>query len=407
MGDDFTSSEGYAEVNYDIPATSSLGAHIINVTYEANLTIYSYSTHNDSVSVDIYSTSNISIMTDWDGQTVDKGDIIGLEAIIKDSINGSKIANYPCNFSDNVTGLLYTNLTNSTGHCLYRWNTSTAAYGPRIVQANITDNTTLYYFADSPDDVDSITLTINDPPTVTAPVYNVTSEILRGNGTEISCSVWDSEDLGELTVTIDVLAPNNTWSNETSTTNITSPTENTFSRNYSTDSDYDLGFYTAVCSATDSTGARVENSSTFLVYGDGRVTIELNATTVYYGDIVNASGRAFYADTLGDVTADSNVEIKIGGTTKCTDTTDAIGGYACYFSAPQSVGTHTVIVEVTDLITEKLITNSTSLTVSVIYGEEEAEREEAENVGCYEVPKIIQNPDGSIEKVTVKICVWK
>jgi len=256
--------------------------------------------------------------------------------------------------------------------------------------------------SDSPKDVSSISLTINNPPTVTEPVYNITSEIMRGNATEISCNVGDTEDLVEdLTVTIDVLDPNNVWSNETSTTNIT----NTFYRNYSTSSANALGTYTAVCSVTDTNGARVEDSSTFLVYGDGRVTVELNATTVYYGDGVNVSGRALYGDT--GYVASSSVAVKISGTTKCIDTTDDVGGYTCDFNAPQSVGTYSVVVEVTDARTNKLITNSTGLTVSVTYGETERERGLAADVGCYEVPKVIQNPDGSIERATVRICVWK
>ena len=89
---------------------------------------------------------------------------------------------------------------------------------------------------------------------------------------------------------------------------------------------------------------------------------------------------------------------------KCTDTTNTEGLYDCQFSAPRNLGTYTVVVEVTDKDTGKLITNSTSLIVSVAYGEEEII---APNIGCYEVPKIIQNPDGSIEKVNVRICVWK
>jgi len=404
MGSDLTNLEGYAEIEYSIPSAAEVGVHTVNVTYDANNTIYSYSSNNESVSFSIFSTANISLIT-ASGQIVHRGNIIELEALVLDSVNGSKIADYPCKFYDGTT-LLYTNSTNSTGHCIYEWDTTSESPGLRTVQANITDNSSMFYFADSPDDVDSISLTINDLPTITAPVFNNTTapaEFERIQDIEISCDVGDTEDLVEdLTVTIDLQYPLAAgWTNETSTTNIS----NTFYRNYSTDSGSLLGDYTAVCSATDTEGARIENSSTFLLFANANVTIELNATDVGYGDIVNVSGQAFYIDT-GYVTS-SDAVVKLNSITKCTDTTDSDGGYSCYFSAPNNVGIYTVSVEVTDMATGKLFTNSTSLTVSVIYGEEEAVREEAADVGCYEVPRLIQNPDGSIERVTVKICVWE
>jgi len=62
---------------------------------------------------------------------------------------------------------------------------------------------------------------------------------------------------------------------------------------------------------------------------------------------------------------------------------------------------------VTDKDTSKVISNSTSFVVQVEYGEEEAAEEAARDVGCYEVPQLVQNPDGSITESTVRICVWE
>jgi len=245
-------------------------------------------------------------------------------------------------------------------------------------------------------------LTINALPVVDEPTYNVTpAEILRGNDIKISCDVSDEEDASnDLTVKISVRDADNVWSNET-----VGHVAGTFFRNYSTTQSNPLGNYLSVCSALDTDGGYVENSSTFLVWQNGTVSIDLNVTSVGYSDPVNASGQAIYSDT--GYIASSDVEIKIGGDVKCTDTTDASGSYDCEFSAPNQVGTFDVVVEVTDSDTGKLITNSTSLTVSVAYGEEAVAEEPAADVGCYEVPTLVQNPDGSITKSTVRICVWE
>ncbi len=58
-------------------------------------------------------------------------------------------------------------------------------------------------------------------------------------------------------------------------------------------------------------------------------------------------------------------------------------------------------------MTDELLTNTTTLEVKIWWGEREEEMREAANVGCYEVPKLIQNPDGTIKRVMVRVCVWK
>lgn len=51
---------------------------------------------------------------------------------------------------------------------------------------------------------------------------------------------------------------------------------------------------------------------------------------------------------------------------------------------------------------------STDLNATVVWwGETEEEMREAANVGCYEVPKLIQNQDGTVGRVMVRVCVWK
>jgi hypothetical protein len=244
---------------------------------------------------------------------------------------------------------------------------------------------------------------LNNQPTTGAPTYNVTpSEILRGNGIEIDCAVSDTEDAaGALTVNVSVRDPSGAWSNVTTTDRIGS----TYYRDYGTTQASLLGTYTAACAVADTDDGKAEASSTFLVYQSGIVTVNLNATSVTYGAAINVSGSAAYLDT-GAITL-SDVSVSILGEQKCTDTTDAAGGYTCVFSAPNQVGTFAVDVQITDKDTGKPITNSTALTVSVSYGEPATAEQAAQNVGCYEVPSLVQNADGSITKSTVRICVWK
>jgi hypothetical protein len=242
-------------------------------------------------------------------------------------------------------------------------------------------------------------------PVVSKPYFNVTpAEIIRGDGIEISCDVTDVEDTSaQLTVNISVRDASGIWSNVTVATYI----GNTFYREYGTTSSSPLGTYTAVCTAVDTNGGRTEGpTNTFLVFQNGTVTINLNATVVWWGEGVEVWGQAYYVDTNNPINL-SAVAVKINGKTMCTDTTDINGLYGCSFEAPKNVGDYTLKVEVTDKDTGKVIYNTTAFYVRLIYGGTEREREEAENVACYQVPRLIQNPDGTIEKVMVTVCVWK
>ena len=65
------------------------------------------------------------------------------------------------------------------------------------------------------------------------------------------------------------------------------------------------------------------------------------------------------------------------------------------------------IANVTDPLTNKVFGNSTILEVRPSVGETKAAEEAVGEVSCYELPKLVQNPDGSIREVIVRICVWK
>jgi hypothetical protein len=244
---------------------------------------------------------------------------------------------------------------------------------------------------------------LNNPPTTETPAYNVTpAEIERGNGIEISCNVNDVEDAaGSLTVGVSVKDTTGGWSNATTSTHV----GNTYYRDYQTTQSSMLGTYTAACTVADTDGGKAESDSTFLVWQNGTVSVNLNATRIGYGAAINVSGVVTYLN-MDPVTL-SNVRILIGDVQQCSATTDLAGGYTCTFVAPKQVGTFAVKVQVTDKDTGKLITNSTTLTVSLAYGETTTAEQAAQNVGCYEVPSLVQNADGAITKSTVRICVWK
>jgi len=269
--------------------------------------------------------------------------------------------------------------------------------GVRMINASATA-------ADYVNDTANVNITvINNPPATGAPAYNVTpAEIQRGKGVEISCEVSDVEDVAaSLTVNISIRDPNNVWSNVTTTDRIGS----TYYRNYQTTQSNPIGNYTSVCTVVDTDSGMDDSTSTFLVLQNGTVSVDLNATSVTYNTAINVSGVAMYLDT-GAITL-SDVTVSILSMEKCTDTTDASGGYTCVFAAPNQVGIFAVDVLVVDKDSGVHITNSTMLTVSVEYGEPKPAEESAQNVGCYEVPSLVQNPDGSITKSTVRICVWK
>ncbi len=137
------------------------------------------------------------------------------------------------------------------------------------------------------------------------------------------------------------------------------------------------------------------------------ISIDLNESNVRWGDSVNVSGIVKRVNQ----TPLSNVAVKLtfDGKPICLNmpNTSSTGWYTCVFNTPHRIKTGDVHVQMTDPLTGELVTNTTILKIKVLWGSGEKEMEEAGNVGCYEVPKIIQNPDGSIRRVLVRLCVWK
>ena len=267
---------------------------------------------------------------------------------------------------------------------------------------------------------DSVTIQIrNNLPNVGEIWYNVTPpEIHLGHAIQIACKVNDTHNYycagslisctedteTNLNVNISVKrpAPYNDWSNVSANYET-----GVFYRDYGTDATYPIGKYTAVCSASDSDNGHKETVSYFWVYQNATITLNVNATEVWWGDAVKVSGVAYYKDG-SYVPSGTEVTISLNGELVNLTTIGDNGYYEGVFIAPLEVGEYILTVNFTDpFVPSKEYGNYTYIYVSPYYGGSESEMEKAKNVGCYEVPRFIQNPDGTIERVIVRVCVWK
>lgn len=137
----------------------------------------------------------------------------------------------------------------------------------------------------------------------------------------------------------------------------------------------------------------------------GTVSIELNATKVWWNDSVNASGVAKYSSGGGiigtvSLTVDSAAQSCLDQPSPSTDTN---GNWNCTFNAPAKIGSYTVTVTVTNG-TGSQFQNSTTLAVTPYYGDTPSGS--ADRI-VYELPMMIQDLNGEIRTVFAKIMVWK
>jgi len=133
---------------------------------------------------------------------------------------------------------------------------------------------------------------------------------------------------------------------------------------------------------------------------DGTVTVDLNATNVWWNDSVLVSGTATYSN--GTSISDAGVEIFVDDELSCSTTTLPNGDYNCSFYSPFELGTYTVLVNVTNSTGYNFV-NSSSLIVRLKYGKVPSGK--ADRV-VYEIPVIIQELSGSIRRAWVRIMVW-
>jgi hypothetical protein len=133
---------------------------------------------------------------------------------------------------------------------------------------------------------------------------------------------------------------------------------------------------------------------------EGTVTLSLNSTKVWWNDTVNASGTATYSN--GTAISGTAV-LKVSDVQMCSYTVDASGFWNCTFRAPDEVKAYTVSVNVTNA-TGSSFTNSTTLNVAPNYG---ASVGGTSDRVVYEQPMLIQDLNGTIKKIWVRITTWR
>lgn len=373
----------YCELKTDCPIE-----HNISIRVDPNNLVKEYNKSNNFASKSITLKERLFVYIDspTEGQSFYRGSDVNLQSTVNDSC-------YPFP-SATVNWYNESTLIGSGEDIVWTIPLADFMLGTKTIrtEASAAGYSTAY---------DTVQITIlNNPPTVSTPSYNVTpAEIHKGESIEISCVANDIEDTAEnLRVNISVKDPAGNWDNITA-----NRIGNTFYRSYSTSDTSLIGYYTAVCTVWDTDNGYNSSASQFVVYQNVSVIINLNATKVWWNDAVNCTIQAIRKDNSYVSSAD--VEIKVNDSVKCSAkaATDSFGKYTCIFNAPNSTDTFIVNASVIDPLTDKLFYNTTLLEVSPTLGEEEV----APQIACYEEPQIIQNPDGTLEEVRVKVCVWK
>ena len=244
---------------------------------------------------------------------------------------------------------------------------------------------------------------LNNLPNISQLMFEP-SGVLVDDMITISCNITDVENsASNLSVNISIRNPYGEW-------NISQALRlgNTFYRDWVAKDPE--GIYLARCEACDLDNGCSQRNGTFGVYRWINVTISLNSTEVWWNESVLISGTAIRSDLSKVDTSedpDSDVRVYINNILSAITETNAEGFYNVTIYAPLSIGTYIINVSVKDPIMMRYFSNTTILEVKPTYGGTKREKESARNVGCYEQPMIIQNPDGSIQTVVARICTWK
>lgn len=132
----------------------------------------------------------------------------------------------------------------------------------------------------------------------------------------------------------------------------------------------------------------------------GTITISLNSSNIWWNDPLNASGIAKYPNQTG--IASGSVTAAIAGVTYSCPATTASGNWYCIFNAPKELGSFTLTITVANATAT--FENTTTVNVKASYG--------ATAVGTgsrvvYETPLLMQQLNGVIKKVWVRVKVWK
>jgi len=133
----------------------------------------------------------------------------------------------------------------------------------------------------------------------------------------------------------------------------------------------------------------------------GTVTISLNSSEIWWNDPLNVSGIASYPNQTG--VAAGTVAASIADKSYDCPATDANGNWYCVINAPQELGSYTLTVTITNS-TSATFVNTTTVNVKASYG---AVATGTGSRVVYETPLLMQQLNGAIKKVWVRVKVWK
>jgi len=155
--------------------------------------------------------------------------------------------------------------------------------------------------------------------------------------------------------------------------------------------------YTCVIPATQNyTEATSASNILTVIPNTPNITIFFNSSKVWWNDSVYASGLSLYSN--GTVDVGSTYTFYINGANQCGGSTNSSGGWSCTFRAPIEIGSFTATVSTSST------SNSTTLYVRPKYGETPSGTSDR---AVYENPFFIQDMNGKLKMVMVRITTWK
>ncbi|MBU5689862.1 MAG: hypothetical protein QXM68_03100 [Candidatus Aenigmatarchaeota archaeon] len=135
-------------------------------------------------------------------------------------------------------------------------------------------------------------------------------------------------------------------------------------------------------------------------YGSLDINISSNVTRLEYGNDFKIYGHATKA---GIPLENSHVNINVNNFDFCAAMTNSNGYYECSFKSPKRIGKINITATITDESSLKTKSAYTQIDTYISYGS----KIERTDTVCIEKPALIQNEDGSIDIVTVNLCLWK
>jgi hypothetical protein len=130
------------------------------------------------------------------------------------------------------------------------------------------------------------------------------------------------------------------------------------------------------------------------------ITIFLNSSKVWWNDSVYVSGNKIYSN--GTIGSGDSYTFYINGVNQCSGTTNSSGGWSCTFRSPIEIGSFNV--NITSPSISVTSSNSTTLQVRSNYGPTPSGTSDR---AVYENPFFIQDMNGKLKMVMVRITTWK